>query len=166
MKNLLKKENPLSLKQHYSHILLNIQLREAVADIYCDFIYIFSLSAYQPECICVITSLSLNRKTIECCKSLPQALRRRLLFPINVDGWGEVKTERGESEKEIKDKVNRLVDVESRAASFSKKKKNVVLAGRETKKGFSRDYQRNCMFQPFTEWKKLEGRVGVLGLIY
>ena len=64
-----------------------------------------------------------------------------------------------EGEKEIKDKVNRLVDVGA-SNIFSKGKKKCFV-GKErkksvgewkgNKKGFSRDYQRNCMFEPFTQ---------------
>lgn len=63
MKNLLKVgcATLVGVREHHSHILLNIQLSAgstAAANIYCDFIYI------RPR-VCMITSLSLNRKTID-----------------------------------------------------------------------------------------------------
>lgn len=118
----------------FSHITkhsIERDFNSAVANIYCDFIYIFPFSCRDAPTRCVITSLSLNRKTIECCKSLPQALCRRLFFAINADGWDEVKRE---SEKEIKDKVNRSVDVES--SSVSGEKKSCVGRARNKKRIF------------------------------
>lgn len=101
--------------QHYFHILLNIQLSRLarLLPVFIGFSFTFFLSRV------AITSLSLNRKTIDAVNLFHKRAspRRRLPYYCGQD----------ERKREIKDKVNRLAGVEC-------SEKPLALAGARNKK--------------------------------